>query len=543
MKKHIFFSLLCALTAFCVLCGCFIPVSIQSASNSSISSENSSLESSSSISSSTDSKESSLEESSKESSSSSTNKTDSSESSSIKESSSSEKNSSKDSSIESSLENSSNEDSSEDNSGTTHVPPDNLPEDDLATGGHVGSRAPENYGTNNTQTLQSEVVSDNSSKALMGTFNTVNAPVYQGYMIWTWAEFRLGDHFGEAQNLTSSAFSYDVKTENCGIYSSIILVSPNGSRTVEIGYVLSAPSADGASITITPLDNGWSRICIDLSTVFFDEPIVENVSEILIMFTNQDCADPDTDSIFYIDNAKLIDVEHSDEKSDIPVYNPDGYYQKTQPLNIKIVGNSFVSPYTSNCAYYLQLLCNMLGANVSVDYLSIPNGRIPDQYASAFGAGGYMQYEQINVLFIQDFYSDSDMVVLGDFLTELYTMSPTTELKVYAGENETSDGIRAAAYYGVDLVNWRKAIKTLKANYGFTAVHLNAGDGWHPNELSGFVGALMMYMELYGETPDFEIVKNLVQEIWYSFPGIDDTGRTESLHIIYELATSLVLDN
>ena len=432
--------------------------------------------------------------------------------------------------------------SNEDSEGET--PPLLKEEGDLVTCGHVGSRAPENYGTNNTQTLQSEVVSDNSSKALMGTFNTVNAPVYQGYMIWTWAEFRLGDHFGEAQNLTSSAFSYDVKTENCGIYSSIILVSPNGSRTVEIGYVLSAPSTDGASITIIPLDNGWSRICIDLSTVFFDDPIVENVSEILIMFTNQDCADPDTDSIFYIDNANLIDVEHSDEKSDIPVYNPDGYYQKTQPLNIKIVGNSFVSPYTSNCAYYLQLLCNMLGANVSVDYLSIPNGRIPDQYASAFGAGGYMQYEQIDVLFIQDFYSDSDMVVLGDFLTELYTMSPTTELKVYAGENETSDGIRAAAYYGVDLVNWRKAIKTLKANYGFTAVHLNAGDGWHPNELSGFVGALMMYMELYGETPDFNTVLNLAQEwVWRYIPGVDEDEKTAAVGNIYTVVNTLISEN
>ncbi len=545
MKKTIL-PLLCSLAAVCLFCGCYITNPNASASEQSTSSETSVISSieSSSIESSSESSVASSSESSIASSSESSieSSSESSVESSIEESSYQESSSSStESSIEdSSVEDSSSADSSMEDSSVEEEP---LPLEygDLATSGHVGSRAP-GYGAQNVRVIQSEVVSEDSEQALKGTFNCIGANVYQGYMVWTWAEFRLTDCFGEAQNLKDSLFVYDVKTENCGIYSSVILVSPDGSRTSEVSYNISTPSKAEGDIIITSLNNGWLRVSIDLSTVYFGEPIAQNVSEILIMFSNENC-DGAKDSVFYMDNAKIVNITSNDKTSDITVNNPDGYYSKSDLLKIKVVGNSFVSETTSNSAYYLQLFGNTLGANLSVSHLSIANGRIPDQYAQAFGTSGYMAKEHVDVLFIQDFYSGSDMLALGEFLTSLYNVSPNTELKIYAGENETTDGIRAAAYYGVDLVNWRNAIKTLKANYSFTATHLNANDGWHPNELSGFIGGLMMYMELYGECPDFEIVKELAQEVWSYIPGADDIGKEANLDNIYNVAKNFVLDD
>ena len=180
---------------------------------------------------------------------------------------------------------------------------------------------------------------------------------------------------------------------------------------------------------------------------------------------------------------------------------------------------------------------------MTVSNLSIGNGRIPDQYERAFGSDGYMYTEKVDVLFIQDFYAPSDVLALGPFLTELYAFSPKTELKIYAGENETEDGLRAASYYGVDHVDWRNAIKTLKTEHSFTNSNLNAYDGWHPNDLSGFVGALMMYMELFGEAPDFEKVKSLVKDsnLWSFLPGIDNAEKETNFGNVYSVAKKFVL--
>ena len=462
MKKPIFASLLCARASAALVCGCYIatPSASSSEQNSAASSENSSVVSSSMENSldKSSSSASSIQESSYQESNSSA---DSSEESSINSSfaESSEDSSSEESSIDSSSTDSSTADSSGENDFSNSSSSDDssggeaplpLEYDDLATSGYVDSKMP-GYGAQSERVIQSEVVSHTSEQALKGTFNCVGANAYQGYMVWTWAEFRLADYYGETQNLNNTVFRYDVKTENCGIYSSIILVDSNGNRSQEVSFDLTRPTTDGASISVSTLYNGWTEIIIDMSMVYFGAPVLDDVSEILIMFSNENC-DGSKDSVFYLDNARIIDYTSPDiGVSDIPVNNPNEYYSKEEYLQIKIVGNSFVSDTTSNCAYFLQLLCEEFEADAGVSYLSIPNGRIPDQYEKAFGQNGYMQTEQIDVLFIQDFYSNTDMDALGQFLDDLYILSPGTELKIYAGENETSDGLRASVYYGVAL--------------------------------------------------------------------------------------------
>jgi len=414
---------------------------------------------------------------------------------------------------------------------------------DLATTAPIRSRAPQNYGTHNILSIQSETVSENSTAALKGVFNSIDAPVYKDYMIWTWASLCLGEHFNQKVDLKGKALTYDVKTENCGLVSSFIVVDPSGNRTEEVSFMMNSPAAADSAISVMPLSNGWTRVTVDFFLVYFDSPVITDASELLIMFTNQDCSNPNADSVFYIDNMKLTDSSSDESSSDITVFNPEGYYKKTTPLSVKVVGNSFVSNYYSASAYFLQYICEELDIPLTATALSIGNGRIPDQHNAAFGSQGYMYHEKIDVLFIQDFYATSDMTALGAFLTELYKVSPFTELKVYAGENETRDGYRAACYYGVDHVDWRNAVKTLKTNYGYGQEHLNASDGWHPNYLSGFIGGLMMYMELYGEQPDFEAVKRVAQEwVWHYLPGEDDETKKGELSTIYTVAASYVLN-
>ena len=415
-------------------------------------------------------------------------------------------------------------------------------ENDLTYNAPFLSRAPENYGATSTLLIQSDVVSENSTTALKGFFNNKGAPVYAGYQVWTWASLKLQAHYGQTQDVSKKTLTYEMKTDNCGPYSSIIVMSASGERSAELTFKYTDTKQPNEAITCVPLQNGWYRITIDFFLAYFNNPVLSDAAEILIMFTNQDCANHSVDSIFYIDNMRLANSSSAEDMRPVTVFNPEGYYKKTSVLHITIAGNSFVAPNYSNSASLLEEICQQQGISVYVDYVSVGNGRIPDQYEQAFASNGYMRKNRVDVLFIQDFYSASDAIALREFLTTLYAISPTTELKVYAGENETEDGYRAACAYGVDHVDWRTAIKTLKNEHAFGTMHLNANDGWHPNALSGLVGAIMMYMELYGEQPDFEVVKSLAKStVWGYLPGVDEGMKISALTTIYTVASSLVL--
>ncbi len=252
-----------------------------------------------------ESTESSLEESSSEDESSSLDSIASEEGSSVEESSFSE-----------STESSSQEQAS---SSIEEIVPPSLFEDgsDLATCAPFISRAPERYGTQNTTSIQNQVVSDNSDYALKGVFDADGAYPYEGYMVWTWACLNLEQYYEQPTDLEGMTLVYDVKTENCGIYSSFILVAPDGTHSKEITFAFDDPLQTNAGITSDILSNGWYHIEIDFSTAYADDPtVLDEVSSILIMFTNQDCDNPDADFVYYLDNMGfdyIIDDEYPDD--------------------------------------------------------------------------------------------------------------------------------------------------------------------------------------------------------------------------------------
>ena len=187
--------------------------------------------------------------------------------------------------------------------------------EDFATNCIFVSKAPENYGVENTSTIQSEVVSENSTAALMGVFNNVGAEeVYREHAVWTWVSMCLEESIGTAVPCNNLYLVYDVKVENCGEFSSFILVSSDGTRSKEVTFSFDDPTKRCVGASCTQLSDGWYRVVLDFNKAFADDlSVLDEVSEILIMFTNEDCQNPEEDSIFYIDNMIFTDTI-TDEK-------------------------------------------------------------------------------------------------------------------------------------------------------------------------------------------------------------------------------------
>ena len=194
-----------------------------------------------------------------------------------------------------------------DSSEEDFIVPPSLYEDgtDLATCAPFLSRAPERYGVKSTMFVQNSETHGTSWYALKGVFNNKGAYPYQEYQVWTWASLCLKEHYGNTVNLKDKCLTYDVKTDNCGNYSSFIIMAPNGQRSDEVSFSFTNPAQTYAGITCKALSNGWYRVTINFSQAYGELAILSEASEILIMYSNADCANRNADSIFYMDNMTL----------------------------------------------------------------------------------------------------------------------------------------------------------------------------------------------------------------------------------------------
>lgn len=403
---------------------------------------------------------------------------------------------------------------------------------------YARGRAPENYGTTPIITQQSDITAENSNTSAMGTFNCEGAPVYQDYMIWAFAEFSLSTD-GNPINLTEKGLTVDILTQNCGNTLSMIILDEYGNFSNEVPFDLKAVETSDL-FTRTTLERGWTRIEITLKYVI-SEPYLKIASKLLLTFSNVD-SDRFNNSVFYVDNLRIIDgKEFSPEKG----YNPDCFYSKTQNLKIKFTGNSFIR--TSNIGLWFEQLANFFGANVSIEAISIGNARIENQIEVAFSknAGFISRGDIPDVIFLQDFYGSIDLINLEQYLIKLKELAPSTEVKILPGENETDDGKLSSTIYGLDFTDWKGIIKYLKAQKGLTSFNLNAYDGWHPNSLSGYVGALMAYIELYGEIPNVESTVNFALQTFSNYFGETHVlGSTHSERIeLLTTVTTVVIES
>lgn len=218
----------------------------------------------------------------------------------------------------------------------------------------------------------------------------------------------------------------------------------------------------------------------------------------------------------------------------------DKYYDKSEHLFIMFAGNSFVE--FSASAYWLDEICKDNNANATVEYVWTPNGTIQDQYNDAFVDPAYLLEQAVpDVLFLQDFYTARDTSDMETFLNKMKEEDISTEVRVYPAENEADEGAAAASDYKLELVDWRKAIKTLKTSFGFTNENLNYPDTvLHANELSGVVGGVLAYMSLYGEIPNEDLLWKTVceskgregDEVRSFLPGQSDAEKQSYLHAI-----------
>ncbi len=205
-------------------------------------------------------------------------------------------------------------------------------------------------------------------------------------------------------------------------------------------------------------------------------------------------------------------------------------YDKEEYLRVKVVGNSFIG--TSLCAEWFQKLCWETGANVEVlPFIAYGYGRIPDQIELAFGSGGYFYTEEIDVLFVQDFYDSSDSDAMAEFLelmnAHALETGASTEVKIFPAENESRHGGLAALRHDLQLVSWKRAILKMKEN-GFAYEHLNYPNDsiQHSNVLAGVCGGAMMYLSLYGDLEEQILADVIANAGLYQFmPGETDEEK------------------
>ncbi len=438
-------------------------------------------------------------------------------------------------------------DSFDDNSTPDDSTPDDaIPTDrrDFADTKYATTKIINNYVVHSDLTQQSSVASQDSESALKGAFSHKNGEAYTdrgANEVWTAVCFDLETFYGETQNLQGKSVAFDVRIQNCNSSAALSVMKADGIRQAEHSFNCTPyNTSSNFSMRKEILNDDWVRFIISLDSLFTSN-ILTNVKYVLLVFSNVGC-DESIDSVYYIDNLSIQETQPFEWYTES--YNPDGYYDKTECLNVHIVGNSFI--YYSSTSFWLQFISDINGAQIWTSYTWTPNGRIPNQYENAFGANGYMNNnDHPDIIYIQDFYDFNDALALSDFAKTLMNVSPQTELKVYPGENETTDGIMAAERMGLDCVNWRAVIKELKSKNGFSAENLNdAMDGWHPNELSGVIGALMIYMDLYGEIPDINRLFSAMNTIPDPLYGniiadyLPGENKFLSLSLIFELAAS-----
>lgn len=388
---------------------------------------------------------------------------------------------------------------------------------DLSESKYVVSKSPENYGTTAKLITSTTEVSEDSKKSLKGVFSSQNLNNTHFGAIWTWVDFNIYSMNGSKQvDLSQKTLSMDIKMENCSIESSIILQNLNKSRSGEKFFKISSDSMfDGIKYE----NKGeWTRITINLFNIFgYDNQInIEEVSNIFIMFNNNNC-DFYSETTFYMDNVKLQDSKDESE-SDVPVYNPSGFYNKTDYLNIYIAGNSFIG--SSNAPYWLDRLFIENNVYAQIQYNSIGYGRIADHLKSM--SHWPMQADVIDVMFIQDFYGYEDVTSLGQLLTELNRRNPTAEVMVYPAENESNHGAVSAELYGLDLVDWKTLLINIKTYYPEWNSVLNYRDDdiRHSTLVAGFMGAILQYRALFGAIPIFDsTLEQFMYDTEYTIPG------------------------
>lgn len=428
---------------------------------------------------------------------------------------------------------------------------DTSDENDLANLQYVSTKIINNWVVHSNLTMQRDYAYGASKEAIKGSFHYTMGEAYTGYggnHVWTAVCLDLEKVYGACQNLKNSVIRFDLKVENCNSMATLTVMKKDEVLQTEHGFNVLPTNADGIEgITKTVLNNDWVRFNV-YPEYLFDSTLLAEIKYFVLVFSNVQCNEAEN-SVFYLDNIS-VGKSNSTINWFTGSYNPDGYYTNDKPLKVHIVGNSFIA--YSSTAQWLQTFATVAQKSLTVSYDWTPNGRIPDQYEKAFGHNGYMtETFSPDILYVQDFYSFSDAIALSDFAKKLAEISPTTELKVYNAENETQDGMKAAQNLGIDLVDWRAAIKYLKTQ-GYSASHLNdVYDGWHPNVTSGFVGALMIYMDIYGEVPNVEgllqttvlSVHGYKESIYDYLLGYTEADKKASLASIVAIAKQYVLDN
>ena len=223
-------------------------------------------------------------------------------------------------------------------------------------------------------------------------------------------------------------------------------------------------------------------------------------------------------------------------KTNLEKYNFKSF-DKEQPINILILGNSFI--WTSNVERPLKSILEENGVQATVDWQAKGYWRVQLHYDDIFGAKDELPLVKAgyyDVIILQTIYDFTDARYVANFVEELESRELSTRIVLFPAENEASYSVEYAKTNNRDvgLANWQGLIHKLWYQEGFPQNSLAMPDEIrHANELAGYAGAVLLYCRLFGELPQTQLEDGFMIEAYdHLIPGLDAEEKLESLEVI-----------
>ena len=167
---------------------------------------------------------------------------------------------------------------------------------------------------------------------------------------------------------------------------------------------------------------------------------------------------------------------------------------------ILVLGNSFIG--TSEIGSILKEMCNNGGKTNTVRAISRGYATVNKTYSQDASILAEIKAGQWGIVFMCGFYSSADVPALQVVLDACKASG--TKLVIFPAHNEKSDIVKSAiSKYGNDVgyLDWKGEIdRFLNANVASDKMYYQ-DEHLHSTPLAGFVGAHMIYRQVFGELP------------------------------------------
>lgn len=220
----------------------------------------------------------------------------------------------------------------------------------------------------------------------------------------------------------------------------------------------------------------------------------------------------------------ILQIKNDDTKIEAKEKEPIDFNGKE--VKILILDNSFID--SSKIKLFVEMIAKEKNQNLNVDAITVTSlvqtCNDIDQYPKIIE--GYY-----DVIFLGGLYDYNDYTSLPKFIDKI--KSTNTKIALFPVDNEVQVLVSRAEkiYPSLYCANWNLALDDIKTLTDFKEKYLSFTNEYkHSNELTGYIGACIIYSFLYNTTPDcITTADYMVQQYKSYIPGIDDIVKLEKL--------------